>query len=296
MEKDIINSAFKIRITMLIIGKLLKDNLINIPVHLAFGHELIAAKTVRGNNGRAEFFLPHRNAHYNIALELEEDSIPRKYIYEIIGSANSKYVGRVGSMNYTDPGRGGYTSSILANHLGPAVGAAMYFKFKGLNKKSVAVIGDGAVEEGRFWEAMQFAYGKKLPLDIIIEDNDWSMQSQTWQRRSNILFDQLSGILSNGRDFKVNNSSETICEGPRIIHEQCNTLGGIHVKEEFNERYINYHSGKIYGELPLSNELWCFREGDILLEVSKGKNIYEDLLKYEMEVNGFVEFILQHDV
>jgi hypothetical protein len=291
MDKEIISLAFRTRIGMLIIGKLLDSGKINIPVHLAFGHELIAARLVLGSSTGAEFFLPHRNAHYNIIMELMESAIPEKYILELLGSKVSKYKGRLGSMNYTDPGMGGYTSSILANHLGPAVGAAMYFKFNKINKRAVAVIGDGAAEEGRFWESLQFAYGKKLPLDIIIEDNDWSMQSQTWQRRSNIAFDQIPAIMTQGTDLNSPHAGTGTLDGPRIIHERCNTLGGLYLKEDVNERFINYHCGKVFTALPMSERHWCFSESDPLAATQIGQGMLEDLCTYEKNVNSFIESI-----
>ena len=291
MDKEIISLAFRARIVMLIIGKLLDSSKINIPVHLAFGHELIAARLIQGLSSGAEYFLPHRNAHYNIIIELMESDIPEKYILELLGSNISKYKGRLGSMNYTDPSKGGYTSSILANHIGPAVGAAMYFKFNNTNKRAVVVIGDGAAEEGRFWESLQFAYGKKLPLDIIIEDNDWSMQSQTWQRRSNIAFGQIPAIMNQGTDLNSLPAGNCIPDGPRIIHEPCNTLGGVYIKEDANERFINYHCGKVFTALPISDRYWCFSESDPLAATQISQSMLEELRAYEKNVNSFIESI-----
>jgi len=64
-----------------------------------------------------------------------------------------------------------YSSSILAGTCGIAVGVAMALKAKKSSNRVWCFIGDGAEEQGHFYEAVLYATGHNLPVTFIIEDN-----------------------------------------------------------------------------------------------------------------------------
>lgn len=65
-----------------------------------------------------------------------------------------------------------FSSAILASTTCIAAGVAYEIKQRGGTEKVVCFVGDGAEEEGHFFEAVHFATGHDLPITFIIEDND----------------------------------------------------------------------------------------------------------------------------
>ena len=54
------------------------------------------------------------------------------------------------------------TSGIVSSTIALAVGAGFAAKYRGTDDISVAMFGDAAVEEGEFWESLNFACLHKL--------------------------------------------------------------------------------------------------------------------------------------
>ena len=75
-----------------------------------------------------------------------------------------------------------YTSSILAGTCGIAAGVAASLKEMGSGRRVWCFLGDGAEDEGHFYEAVNYVDGKDLPCTFIIEDNDRSVDTSKAQR------------------------------------------------------------------------------------------------------------------
>jgi pyruvate dehydrogenase E1 component alpha subunit len=84
-----------------------------------------------------------------------------------------------------------YASGILGNNLAVAAGIAMHRSL--VRKRGVifAVTGDGAMEEGIFWETLIFSRSHALPIVVVVENNDYSMSSTISQRRSSVDLSQV---------------------------------------------------------------------------------------------------------
>ena len=69
-------------------------------------------------------------------------------------------------------------SSILAAHIPHAVGAAYAFKYRKEAGRAVLVTcGDGTTSEGEWHESMNFAAVHKLPLVMLVENNQWAIST-----------------------------------------------------------------------------------------------------------------------
>lgn len=94
---------------------------------------------------------------------------------ELYGRATGNAKGRGGSMHFfTETLLGGF--GIVGGHIPIATGAA--FSIKYLNEKdkiAVCFLGDGAVAQGAFHEALNLASLWKLPCLYVIENNLWGM-------------------------------------------------------------------------------------------------------------------------
>ena len=144
-----------------------------------------------------------------------------------------------------------YTSSILGNNISVGLGIAST-NFK--NSVTWIQTGDGAIEEGAFYEALVFAKSRSLPVIFIIENNNWSLGSSIKERRHEINIKYLSKSL--GIDFQKIKSINSIYEiskkvykarkralnNPQIIEVNLRTLGG---KTSINREYQSYHCGTI---------------------------------------------------
>jgi pyruvate dehydrogenase E1 component alpha subunit len=66
-------------------------------------------------------------------------------------------------------------SGIIAQGMGPAVGAALSRKMQGKPGVAIAFLGEGAVNQGAWHEAMNLAATWELPFVCVIEDNAWGI-------------------------------------------------------------------------------------------------------------------------
>lgn len=191
MFKKIYSLALKSRKLQIEVNNFLKDKKIKIPVHLAVGHEYIAA-LVKYNflSKRDKIILTHRNIHYTSLF-----SINAKKNYLNFTNKNLNKLNTFGSMNYYEKKSDiAYTSSILGNNFSVACGVAKSIK----NKRGVVICnsGDGAIEEGSFYESLLFAKYLKIPIIFLIENNNWSMGTTIKERRSKINLEKLASSLN----------------------------------------------------------------------------------------------------
>ena len=69
------------------------------------------------------------------------------------------------------------STAIVSNTIPLAVGLGLSIKLQGTNNISCVFFGEGAVEEGVFYEAVNFAVLKQLPVLFICENNLYSVYS-----------------------------------------------------------------------------------------------------------------------
>ena len=83
---------------------------------------------------------------------------------------------------------------------GLAVGLGLSIKLNGTNNISCVFFGDGAVEEGVFYESINFAVLKKLPVLFICENNLFSVYSplDVRQPKQRKIYKMLNKNLSEG--------------------------------------------------------------------------------------------------
>ncbi|MFQ5353989.1 MAG: thiamine pyrophosphate-dependent dehydrogenase E1 component subunit alpha, partial [Thermodesulfobacteriota bacterium] len=92
--------------------------------------------------------------------------------------------GKGGSMHIIDTAHGVLgTSAIVGGGLPMAVGTALSSRLKGDNRVSVVFFGDGAFDEGVFYESFNFAVLKKLPVVFVCENNFYATNSPQSSRQ-----------------------------------------------------------------------------------------------------------------
>src|SRR5688572_10429413 len=171
----------RLRFWQHILNEMLKKKAFRIPVHLAFGYEALAVAVDRTLAESDVLCVSHRNAEYNL-VRLKSLT---KAIEHYQMAATSPAGPKMGSMNLAADGTNIiYASSILGNNLPVGAGVAFNRKIRETEGVVFVATGDGAMEEGAFWETMIFARSHELRLVVIVENNDYAMSSTIAERRS----------------------------------------------------------------------------------------------------------------
>ena len=141
------------------------------PVHLYTGEEAIAAGVCANLQKDDYVFSTHRSHGHYIAKGGDIKAL----MAELYGRATGCSKGRGGSMHLTSPDVGlPGSSAIVAGTVPLAVGAALAFSIQEIDAVSVAFFGDGATNEGVWYESLNFASLKKLPVVFVCENNLYS--------------------------------------------------------------------------------------------------------------------------
>jgi len=138
------------------------------PMHMSMGAEAINAGVCQALNKDDQVFGTYRSH----ALYLAKTGNIYNFFAEMYGKNTALLKGRGGSMHLCDPQKGFMgTSAIVASSISVAVGAAFANKAKGNGKVVVVFFGDGATDEGTFWESINVAALMKIPVIFVCEDN-----------------------------------------------------------------------------------------------------------------------------
>ena len=144
------------------------------PTHLSIGQEAIAVGVCANLTSQDQVLSTHRaHAHY-----LAKGGCLNSMMAEIYGKASGCSKGMGGSMHLIDTSVGFMGSTaIVGNTIPVAIGLALEKKLT--RKKSIACVffGDGATEEGAFYESVNFAIIHSLPILFICENNLYSVYS-----------------------------------------------------------------------------------------------------------------------
>ena len=150
------------------------------PTHLSIGQELPAAILSMLLSPEDNVVSGHRaHAHY-----LAKGGDLRKLIAELYGKETGCCRGIGGSMHLIDLSVNFLGSSAIVGNIIPVgAGAAYSSKLRGSNAWSFICLGDGAIEEGVFYETANFAVLKNLNVVFFCENNDFSVYTHIVERQ-----------------------------------------------------------------------------------------------------------------
>lgn len=142
------------------------------PVHLSIGQELTSAVFSIFQTKSDYAVSTHRaHAHY-----LAKGGDLRGMIAEIFGKVTGCSKGRGGSMHLSDPSvRFMGSSAIVGNSIPVGVGLAYGVRLRGESSRVFVFLGDGATEEGAFYESLNFSLIHSLPIVFVCENNLYSV-------------------------------------------------------------------------------------------------------------------------
>ena len=150
------------------------------PIHFCIGQEAVPA-ALSLLAGRQDLLFSHHRSH---GYYFAKGAPMRELFAEIYGKETGANGGRAGSQDISHTDSGFYSGAILAGAVGIAVGAAFGFKYRKSKQISISGFGEGATDEGAFWEAMNYAGKQQLPILFVIENNRYATFSDQLKRQA----------------------------------------------------------------------------------------------------------------
>ena len=136
--------------------------------HLYSGQEAIATGFASVLEERDRVAATYRGHGHALAMGVD----PQALLDEMLGRATGINGGRAGSMNVTSPDDRLIGSfGIVGGSIAAATGAALALKRTA--GVAVAYFGDGAMNQGYFFECLNFCQVLKLPLVLVCENNGY---------------------------------------------------------------------------------------------------------------------------
>jgi pyruvate dehydrogenase E1 component alpha subunit len=141
-------------------------------LHLSIGEEGAAAGVGLAMQP-GDTFTTHHRGH---GIFLARGGDPKRMMAEIAGKATGYCRGKGGSMHIADMALGHLgANAIVGGGIPHIVGAALAHKTIGEPKVSVAFFGDGAMQQGVLYEAMNLAALWQLPAVFVCINNQYGM-------------------------------------------------------------------------------------------------------------------------
>lgn len=147
--------------------------------HTYIGQEAVAVGTISVLGPDDQVITAYRNHGHAIAVGMPVNPL----MAELYGKYTGCSKGKGGSMHFFDPSRnywGGH--GIVGAQTPLGLGIAFALKYQGKKAACLCYLGDGAVNQGVFYEALNMAALWDIPVIYIIENNTYSMG--TSQERS----------------------------------------------------------------------------------------------------------------
>ncbi|QEC46758.1 thiamine pyrophosphate-dependent dehydrogenase E1 component subunit alpha [Baekduia soli] len=145
-------------------------------LHVSIGQEAVAAGVCAHLEDGDVITSTHRGHGHALAKGLD----PQAMMEELLGRAGGTCGGKGGSMHLADLRRGLLgANGIVADGITIAAGAAHELKRAGGRHVAVAFFGDGGINRGPFFEALNWAAAFALPLLFVCEDNGFASTTRT---------------------------------------------------------------------------------------------------------------------
>lgn len=209
-RKDLIGALYKkvflIREAEGVIRRLYREDTMKTPMHMSAGEEAICAGVCEALAASDQVVGTYRSHGLYLAKTGETD----RFFAELYGKETGMAKGKGGSMHLAAPGDGLIcTSAIVATTIPVAIGTAFANKWLGDVRIVAVFFGDGAIDEGAFWESINAACAMKLPVLFVCEDNGYAVHSPTAKRHG---YRSITDIIAQF-DCDVFSTSTTDAEG-----------------------------------------------------------------------------------
>lgn len=190
------------------------------------------------------------STHRGHGHALAKGASPDKMLAELYGKQEGYNNGKGGSMHIADVDSGilGATG-IVGNGIAPATGAALSAKLQKNGKVSLSFFGDGASNQGPFYECMNMAAAWNLPVVYLCEYNQWAIGTDFWRvTREHDVYKRAIGFgvpsvqVDGFNVFEVYKAVKEAVdraragEGPTLVEARYMRMLGHHVGDDQNYR------------------------------------------------------------
>ena len=181
LNEQLYTSLYRIRRVEEEIVRIYPTDKIKSPIHLSIGQEAVSVGVCEALRERDVAFGTYRSH----ALYLAKGGDLKGMMAELYGKLTGISKGKGGSMHLTDISKGLIcTSAVVGTTIPTAVGYAYAFKYQEDNSIVACFFGDGATEAGVFYESLNFAALKKLPIIFICENNSYAIHTHQTARQA----------------------------------------------------------------------------------------------------------------
>lgn len=218
------------------------------PMHMSAGGEAICAGVCHALRSADQIVGTYRGHGIYLAKTGETD----KFFAEMYGRETGMAKGKAGSMHLSAPEAGLISTSAIVGTTIPVAVGAVYANRQMKKDRVVAVFfGDGAIDEGVFWESLNSACVMRLPVLFVCEDNGFAVHVPDVLRHG---YGSITEVVSRF-DCQVFSSESTDVEAiykltgqaievmrqtsrPSFMHlRYCRYLEHVGVNEDFNQGY-----------------------------------------------------------
>lgn len=241
-------TLYLIRRSEEMIIKYYKENEMKTPMHMSMGEEAIVVGIITALQKKDLAFGTYRSH----ALYLAKNDDTDEFFAELYGKATGGAHGKAGSMHLASPENNLLlTSAVVGTTIPVALGAALSYKIQKKKQVVVSFFGDGALDEGVFWESINFASLKQLPILFVCEDNNLAIHSSVKERKGYNSIEQIVTqfnfhvVTDNTTDvFKINKLTSQVLKKmqktgrPGFLHlHYYRYLEHVGVEEDFHANY-----------------------------------------------------------
>lgn len=231
--------------------------------HLYIGQEACSSGTKTALRKEDKYITAYRDHGLPLALGTH----PNAVMAELFAKATGCSKGKGGSMHIFDKEVnfvGGH--GIVGGQVPLGAGLAFAEKYKGTDNLCIAFMGDGAVRQGAFHEALNMAMTWKLPVIFVIENNGYAMGTSV-ERTSNVTELYKLGSAFDMPSFAVDGMTvETVHEAVAEAAERARSGNGPTLLEFRTYRYKG-HSMSDPAKYRTKEELEAYKAQDPIEKV-----------------------------
>ena len=187
---ELYKKMFLIRKSEEMIQEYYLDDNMKTPMHMSMGSEALVVGICYNLSDEDQIIGTYRSH----AGYLAKTNDSNDFFAEMYGKDIALIKGKGGSMHLINPSKGHMGSSaIVASSIPCATGLAFANKYLSNGNIVVSFFGDGAINEGNFWESVNVACVKRLPIVFVCEDNDFAVHTPTSVRNG---FKSITDVIS----------------------------------------------------------------------------------------------------
>lgn len=190
--KQFYRDVYRIRRTEEEVARIYPTDKIKSPVHLSIGQEGVSVAVCSLLRHEDIVFGTYRSH----AMYLAKGGDLNAMVAELYGKGTGCGKGKAGSMHLISLEAGVMgASAVVGTTVPQAVGYAYAVKLRREHRVVICFMGDGASEEGVFYESLNFAALKKLPIVFVCENNQYAIHTHQSARQSRLNITERAAVF-----------------------------------------------------------------------------------------------------